>query len=138
MLFLNRVALIVLVIFAGCTPKPKMAQLSGKVTFKGQPVPAGFISFTPDIGKGEIRVLQIKDGVYDSAQQTPPGMPPGHYMLRISGFDGVKIPRWGQGKQIFNEWIDIDFTIPEGMSTKDFEVPEHLGQNVKIQPTADT
>lgn len=135
---LNRIALVLVIILAGCSSKPKMAQLSGKVTFKGQPVPAGFISFTPDIGQGEIRVLQIKDGVYDSAHQMPPGIPPGHYTLRISGFDGVRIPRWGQGKQIFNEWIDIDFTIPEGTSTKDFEVPDHLGQHVKIQPTADT
>jgi len=63
MLALNRLALILLIIFAGCSSKPKMAQLSGKVTFKGQPVPAGFISFTPDIGQGEIRVLQIKDGI---------------------------------------------------------------------------
>jgi hypothetical protein len=138
MLIVNRLVLCLLIIFAGCTSKPKMAQLSGKVTFKGQPVPAGFISFTPDIGQGEIRVLQIKDGMYDSAHQTPPGIPPGHYMLRVSGFDGVRSPGFGQGKQIFNEWIDIDFTIPEGTSAKDFEVPEHLGQNVKIQRTADT
>jgi hypothetical protein len=76
--------------------------------------------------------------VYHSAHQTPPGIPPGHYTLRISGFDGVRSPGFGQGKQIFNEWTDIDFTIPEGASAKDFEVPEHLGQNVKIQRTADT
>ena len=133
-----RLSLILVVIVCGCTAKPKLAQLSGKVTFKGQPVPAGFISFTPDIGKGEIRVLQIKEGAYDSASQVPPGIPAGHYMLRISGFDGVRIPRYGQGKQIFNEWTEIDFTIPDGASTKDFEVPENLGQNVKIQPTADT
>jgi hypothetical protein len=138
MLVLNRIVLVLLIILAGCSSKPKMAQLSGKVTFRGQPVPAGFISFTPDIGHGEIRVLQIKDGMYDSTHQTPPGMPPGHYNLRISGFDGVRIPGYGQGKQIFNEWIDIDFTIPEGTSAKDFEVPEHLGHNVKIQRTADT
>lgn len=133
-----RLSFIFVVILGGCTSKPKLAQLSGKVTFKGQSVPAGFISFTPDIGQGEIRVLQIKDGVYDSANQVPPGIPPGHYMLRISGFDGVRIPRYGQGKQIFNEWTDVEYTIPEGTSSKDFEVPENLGQNVRIQPTADT
>jgi hypothetical protein len=129
--------LLLLIVAIGCTSKPKMAQLSGKVTFKGQPVPAGYISCTPDIGHGEIRLLQIKDGVYDSAQQQPPGIPSGHYMLRINGFDGVKVPSFFQGKQIFNEWIDIDFTIPEGTSTKDFEVPDHLGQHVKIHATAD-
>jgi len=132
--------LLVIAIFVaafGCTGKPKLAQLSGKVIFKGQPVPAGFISFTPDAGHGEIRLLNIKDGSYDSARLTPPGIPPGHYMLRVNGFDGVQVKNFFQGKQIFNEWIDIDLTVPEGTSTKDFEVPEQLGQNVKIRPTAD-
>jgi hypothetical protein len=111
------------------------------VTFKGQPVPAGFISFTPDVANGntgQITVLQVKDGVYDSAQKNPPGIKPGPYFLRISGFDGKVIPFFGQGKQIFNEWRDIEFTVPEGASTKDFDVPASLGENVKIEKTADT
>jgi hypothetical protein len=136
------VAVLVLVVTAlGCSTKPKVSQLSGKVTFKGQPVPAGFISFAPDVAngnKGPITVLQIKDGVYDSSKQTPPGIPPGPYFLRISGFDGNKIPFFGQGKQIFNEWKDFEFTVPEGLSTKDFEVPPFLGDHVKIERTADT
>jgi hypothetical protein len=124
-----------------CASKPKLAQLSGKVTFKGQPVPAGFVSLTPDVANGnngQITVLQIKDGVYDSAQQNPPGIKPGPYFLRISGFDGKRIPYFGQGKQIFNEWRDLEFTVPDGTSTKDFEVPASLGENVKIEKTADT
>jgi hypothetical protein len=124
-------------VICSCTSKPKTAQLSGKVTFKGQPVPAGYISFTPDIGHGEVRLVNIKDGVYDSAQQTPPGIPPGNYTLQIHGFDGVRIPNYFQGKQIFNPMTDIEFTVPEGTSTKDFDVPDQLGQNVKIHPTAD-
>jgi hypothetical protein len=125
----------------GCSSKPKPAQLSGKVTFKGQPVPAGFISFTPDVANGnngQITVLQIKDGVYDSSKNNPPGIKPGPYFLRISGFDGKVIPYFGQGKQIFNEWRDIEFTVPDGVSTKDFEIPPSLGDNVKIEKTADT
>ena len=125
----------------GCSSKPKLSELSGKVTFKGQPVPAGFISFAPDVGsgnKGQLRVLQIKDGVYDSAQEVPPGLPPGAYFIRIAGFDGKRIPMYGQGKQIFNEVTDLQHTVPEGASTKDFVIPDSAGQNVKIQPTADT
>jgi hypothetical protein len=124
----------------GCTSKPKMAELSGKVTFKGQPVPAGFISFTPDVAsgnKGQVRGLRIKDGVYDSAKEEQPGLPPGPYFLNISGFDGVVIPRFGQGKQIFNEVEGIEFTVPEGTSTKDFVIPDSAGQNVKIEFTSD-
>ena len=129
------------VLVFGCSSKPKLSQLSGKVTFKGHPVPAGFISFTPDVANGnngQITVLQVKDGVYDSARKNPPGIKPGPYFLRISGFDGRVIPYFGQGKQIFNEWRDIEFTVPEGASTKDFDVPPSLGENVKIEKTADT
>jgi len=130
-----------LALILGCATKPQPAQLSGKVTFKGQPVPAGFISFAPDVAKGGlggIRVLQIKDGVYDSSKEHEPGIKPGPYFLRISGFDGKRIPMYGQGKQIFNEVQDLYHTVPDGASVKDFEIPESAGQNVKIQPTADT
>jgi hypothetical protein len=44
--------------------------------------------------------------------------------------------RWGQGKQIFNP-IEDNYAVPDGASTKDFEVPASAGQNVKIEPTAD-
>ena len=130
-----------LALLAGCTAKPKLSQLSGKVTFKGQPVPAGFISFAPDVAEGnlgEMRVLQIKDGVYDSAKESEPGLKPGHYFLRISGFDGKRIPMYGQGKQIFNEVLDLEHTVPDGESIKDFVIPDSAGENVKIRPTADT
>lgn len=133
-------ALALLLLTLGCASKPAVAQLSGKVTFKGKPVPAGWISFTPDVasgGLGEVRVLQVKDGQYDSAKEGTPGLPPGTYMIRIAGFDGKKIPMYGQGKQIFNP-IEDTFTVPEGSSTKDFVVPDSAGVNVLIQPTADS
>jgi hypothetical protein len=124
----------------GCSSKPKPAQLSGKVTFKGQPVPAGYIAFTPDVGKGgkgSIKVLQIKDGTYDSSKEPPDqALAPGPYLLRIAGFDGKTIPLWGQGKQIFNP-VEDSYDVPDGVSEKDFVVPESAGQNVQILPTAD-
>ena len=124
----------------GCSSKPKPAQLSGKVIFKGQPVPAGYIDFTPDVGNGglgSIKVLQIKDGVYDSSKEPPDqALTPGPYLLRINGFDGKTIPLWGQGKQIFNP-VDETFVVPDGVNTKDFTIPDAAGQNVKILPTAD-
>ena len=132
--------LVVLLIVTGCSSKPKPAQLSGKVTFKGQPVPAGYIAFTPDVGnggRGSIKVLQIKDGMYDSSKEPPDqALAPGPYLLRIAGFDGKPVPFWGQGKQIFNP-VDDAHVVPDGVSTKDFIVPESAGQNVKILPTAD-
>jgi hypothetical protein len=135
------IALSSVLLIAGCYSKPKSSQLSGKVIFKGQPVPAGYISFLPDVNsgnKGQLRVLQIKDGAFDSAKETPPGLNPGGYIVQIAGFDGKRIPFFGQGKQIFNAVKDIQFTVPEGESAKEFTIPDSAGDNVKIERTADT
>lgn len=124
----------------GCNPAPKVAQISGTVTFKGQPVPAGYITFTPDVATGtlgQVVGFQIQNGKYDSKANVPPGLGSGSYKVRIGGFDGVKIPLWGQGKQIFNP-IEDNCTVTDGTSTKDFEIPASAGQNLKIEPTADT
>jgi hypothetical protein len=129
-----------LALAVGCSSQSKPAQLSGKVTFKGQPVPAGWISFTPDVaagGLGPVKVYQIKEGVYDSSQEDQPGLLPGPHQVRIAGFDGKKIPYFGQGKQIFNP-VEDKYTVPDGTSTKDFVIPESAGHNVKIERTADS
>lgn len=124
----------------GCKPGPKVAQIAGTVTFKGKPVPAGYVTFTPDVAAGTLGSVvgfQIQDGKYDSKKNNPPGLTAGTYKIRIAGFDGIKIPMYGQGKQIFNP-IEDSHVVPDGESTKDFEVPASAGQNVKIEPTADT
>jgi hypothetical protein len=134
------IAVICLIAAAGCSSKPQQAQLSGKVTFKGKPVPAGWISFTPDVAAGalgQIRVLQIKDGAYDSSKESEPGLNPGAYLIEIAGFDGKRIPLYGQGKQLFNPVKD-EHVVPDGVSTRDFVIPDSAGENVRIQPTADT
>lgn len=124
----------------GCSRAPKPIQLSGKVTFKGQPVPAGYITFMPDVGsgnKGSTKLIKIKDGVYDSSQAPPDqALTPGAYQLRIAGFDGHIQPRFNQGKQLFNP-VEESFVVPNNVSTKDFTVPDSAGQNVLITPTDD-
>jgi hypothetical protein len=136
-----RIAVIVLVLITlGCTAKPKPAQLSGKVIFKGQPVPAGYITFAPDVGngnRGSTKLLKIKDGVYDSSKEPlDQALTPGAYQLRIAGFDGQIQPRFNQGKQIFNP-VEETFVVPDSVSTKDFTIPDSAGQNVLITPTDD-
>jgi hypothetical protein len=126
----------VLALAAGCSSKPEMAQVSGKVTFQGKPVPAGWISFTPEPGKGSVRLCYIKDGVYDSSKEPDPGIHPGKNLVKIAGFDGNAAKYYVQGKQIFN-MVDDTHDVPPGTSTKDFVIPESAGKNVKIMPTAD-
>ena len=128
----------ILAVAAGCSSsEQKKIPLSGKVTFKGQPVPAGYISFMPDASqgnRGEVRVVQIKDGAYDSAKERSPGVYPGPTTVRIAGFDGKPLRLFPQGKQIFNPH-ELRETVEGG--TKDFDVPASAARNLLITPTAD-
>src|SRR5207237_8701055 len=113
---------VLLGVLAGCSTEAQKSQLSGKVLFKGQPVPAGWISFMPDTtvgNRGAVKVAQIKDGVFNTALEADPGISPGATVIRIAGFDGKKQPFFPHGKQIFNP-IELRETLPGGTSTKDF------------------
>src|SRR5262249_27638724 len=120
-------------------PEVKKVQVSGKVTFKGQPVPAGWISFQPDGSQGnpgkEVRLVMIKDGVYDSSQEKDAsGVYPGPTIIRIAGFNGKPEQLFYQGKQIFTPH-ELRETVQAG--TKDFDVPASAARNLIITPTAD-
>jgi hypothetical protein len=113
------------------------ANLSGRVTFKGQPVPTGYITFMPEVSggnRGEVKSFPIKDGSYNTADGPNPGVYPGANVVRISGFDGKPAKFFPDGKQIFNP-IELKETVAGG--TKDFEVPPSAGVNVRIEPTSD-
>lgn len=124
----------------GCSKEEKKSgQVSGTVTFKGKPVPAGYVSFMPDASAGNtgaVKVAQIKDGIYNTAADTGPGISPGANIIRVAGFDGNPKPGFGQGKQIFNP-IELRESLPEGTSTKDFTVPPSAADKLKIEPTSD-
>lgn len=117
--------------------KRATVNVSGTVTFKGKPVPQGFINFMPDFSagnKGEVKGFPIVDGAYDTAEGSSPGVYAGANVITISGFDGKKQNLWPKGKQIFNP-IELKETVGEGK--KDYVVPESAGQNVRVVPTAD-
>jgi hypothetical protein len=116
-----------------------VAQLSGKVIFKGKPVPAGFITFMPDSSAGnpgQLKSAPIKDGLYDTAQAPDPGVQPGITIVSIYGHDGKMIAYYPQGKQIFNRY-ELKETVPEGVTTKDFTVPDSAANNLIVAPTSD-
>jgi len=127
------------VILTGCgSGEPPLSQLSGTVTFKGKPIPAGNVMFTPDvsIAGGQIRMFNVKDGLYDSTKDPSPGLKAGQYEVTIMGYDGQQIRNFFQGKQIFNS-VKENITVLEGASKKDFNVPDSAGLNVKIFETGD-
>lgn len=130
--------LLLLLGLVGCNSKPKLTEISGTVTFKGQPIPAGDVSFTPDVSVvgGQLQMYMVKDGKYDSTQTPEMGLLPGKYKVRINGYDGKQIPNYFSGKQIFNP-VEEQIEITSGKMTKDFVIPESAGQNIKYVETAD-
>ncbi len=130
--------LLLLLVMVGCDSKPKLTEISGTVTFKGQPIPAGDVSFTPEVSVtgGQLQMYMVKDGKYDSAQTPESGLLPGKYKVRINGYDGKQIPNYFSGKQIFNA-VEEQIEITAGKMTKDFVVPDAAGQNIKYVETAD-
>lgn len=130
--------LLLLLVLVGCESKPKLAEVSGTVTFKGQPIPAGDVSFTPEVSVagGQLQMYMVKDGKYDSTETPGMGLLPGKYKVRINGYDGKQIPNFYSGKQIFNA-VEEQIEITAGKMSKDFVVPESAGQNIKYVQTAD-
>lgn len=123
----------------GCSGEKPTTQLSGTVTFKGKPVPSGYINFMPDSSKkvyGEVRMVRIKDGAFSTQEGNANGIFPGESLIVISGFDGKPLDFYPDGKQIFNPW-QTNGTVPTGKGKMDFSVPDSAADNLKIMPTAD-
>lgn len=129
---------LVIALLLGCSKGPARSEISGTVIFKGQPIPAGDVNFTPDVtvAGGQAQMYMVKDGKYSSADTPDSGLLPGKYTVRISGYDGKQIPMYFSGKQIFNA-VQEEIVITQGNMTKDFEVPDKAGENIKYFETAD-
>jgi hypothetical protein len=109
----------------------KTYRVSGKVTFKGQPIPAGRITFTPDNtkgNKGPAGYAEIKGGQYDTSATGGRGTVGGAMNVMIEGYDPSAAPdkaaKSGEGtmKPLFPRY-DTKADLPAGDTTKDFDVP---------------
>ena len=91
------VALLVL-IAVGCGDRPAapLAAVRGQVTFRGAPLPAGVVVFTPDGdygGHGPCATGTIgPDGRYTLATDGTPGAAPGKHRVTVAGPDGWRLP----------------------------------------------
>lgn len=134
----SRLAMVAVLLLAGCESKPATTEISGTVTFKGKPIPAGDVAFTPDVSipNGQMQMYMVKDGKYSSADTPDSGLLPGKYKVRIAGYDGKHVPMFFSGKQIFNA-IEREIVVTEGSMTQDFVVPDRAGENIKYIETAD-
>lgn len=106
---------------------PTRYDMSGTVTYDGQPVPTGTISFDPvgrDIGGG---FAQIVDGNYDTSQDGR-GHIGGEHVVHITG-DAGEPPAPDSpeadsyvAKELFPPY-ETSVELPEEITTMDFEVP---------------
>ncbi len=122
---------------AGCSG-PAVQQLTGKVTFKNQPVPAGRVFFLPDPTKkntGPGGFAEIKNGKYDTRAKGA-GSPSGALIVRIDGFDGQTTSENPLGQPLFltHEML-ID--LAPGTATHDFDVPADAAKNLPKAGRAD-
>ncbi|MBN2291631.1 MAG: hypothetical protein JXM70_04350 [Pirellulales bacterium] len=114
-----------LVFVVGCGGEgPTRYDLSGTVTFAGQPIPAGTIVFQPDTAKGNSGpqgVAAIRDGKYDTGSDGK-GVIGGPHIVRITGFDRVAESENDAVTSLFDEYL-IESDLPTKSGTVDFEVP---------------
>jgi len=117
-------------VVGGCqssVPGPEKFEVSGEVTFSGQPVPTGTIIFEPDSAKGNSGPGgggAIKDGHF--VTYAGKGVVGGPYIARISGFTGTPKKEDGEeileGDPLFAEYrTEVEF--PKKNTQHDFEVP---------------
>jgi hypothetical protein len=110
---------------AGCGDKgPPRYQFSGKVTYQGQPVPAGIMYFDPDItaGDGVQGHATILNGEYDTSKDGGQGFGGGKCLVRVYAHDGVPAPELPMGKLLFPEVV-IAIELPKSDGQQDLEIP---------------
>ena len=101
----------------------KLIQVGGKVTYDGEPVKSGVITFVPDFSKGNNgggTAGEIIDGEYKLKSEF--GIKGGAYHVTVSGNDGIVAEDFPVGKPLFPDY-KIDYTFKEGETTLDVDVP---------------
>ena len=113
--------MLALTLFAlpGCSNNGK-TQLQGEVTYGGQPIALGTITFTPK-AEGYRAVQTITDGKFDIPEKY--GVQPGEYNVAIEGY--VKAPEDDPDQEAEKSFPDYQtsYTVVAGQPIK-IDVPE--------------
>jgi len=115
-------AALCVIAMAGCGGERELYHVSGTVTFDGQPVPAGFVSFSPDIASGSDGTqgyAEIESGRFDTAISGK-GITGGAYTIRARGW----VPPDGNrpGQMLFREY-EQPIQLPAAHSRQEIVVP---------------
>jgi hypothetical protein len=123
------VVIVGVLLLTGCNQDTvNRVDLSGNVIWKGQKVPAGVVTFSPDVRKGNSGpqgVAAIVDGRYDTRSGGGRAPVPGAVNVNVAGFDGLDVNEESPyGNKLFErQTISID--VPTGSDTElDLIVPD--------------
>ncbi|MEQ1828667.1 MAG: hypothetical protein ABL921_22080 [Pirellula sp.] len=127
-LFGLAVFLVISSFILGCGSGERRYDISGTVTFKGKPVPEGYIVFEPDSSKGNSGgpgKAKILDGKYDTSAEPDSGVLGGPHVVRITGFEH-KISGMTGSEVTLPKSLFTDYTVSEDLPKKngkmDFDV----------------
>ncbi len=124
--------LIGFVVVAGCNNAPPPAEVVGTVTYDGQPVTTGIISFLPPDGNGQSSGGAINNGKYQVYPKA--ALAPGKYRVEIrwAKKTGEKNPNagYGQSPDVVVEGLPAKYNaesvltadLKSGMNTLDFNL----------------
>ncbi len=116
---------------------PPRFQLSGTVTFDGNPVPNGMIVFEPDTSrnnKGPQGLAVIDQGKFDTSLAGGKGIVGGPMVVRITGQSSKGDPNSDEPIKALFENFELREEFPKSKSTKDFAVPKEAGDPKKDGP----
>ena len=86
--FLPALALIVVTSVAGCGKRGReLAPVTGNVTYRGKPVPFGYVMFQPESGQGALGVIQSDGGFRMVTNGEGDGAAVGKNRVRIACYE---------------------------------------------------
>ena len=119
------ILLVMATVLVGCSRSGvDRVEVSGTVTYKGEPVVAGQVLFEPDPEKantGPQGYARIKDGKYRTLNDL--GSVGGHVLVRINVCDGNASPALPFGNSIFMPPYETRIELPNQSSVQDFDIP---------------
>jgi hypothetical protein len=111
----------------GCGGPKALLPVSGKVTYRGQPVPGGTIAFTPDAKHGEHGPMAVgeiaPDGTYSLRTGKDFGAAAGVYRVTVAAVTSRGIAPPGQ-----------PFHVPQSLVPEKYRDPELSQVTSRIEP----
>ena len=116
-------------------------RVSGKVSFKGQPISEGRIFFIPDSAKGnkgQTGSAEIKDGQYDTSGTNGRGAIGGPMLIRIEAWDSTKTTTKSEKSALVSKPAlfppyQTTAELPKSDTTKDIDVPADAVKGLQKQ-----